>query len=160
MIPNGSVPEERILIVAQLRSKESDSARLIGDRIRAALRELAKLDESGPARDCLWLELWNGITTRSAAWVSPLGSSARVRVTAEDADAELIAAWEWLEANEERARHMTSGELYRTLRGVATGSHHGSARAAIADGLCGLTRVPAGTWVDLGRHDETDRLAS
>jgi hypothetical protein len=131
-----------------------------GRCIREALAAVDDLGARSEERDELWLVLWKTITTHSAVWVSPIGSSARVRVIADDADAELIAAWEWLEANEERARLMTLDELYRTLRGVATGSHHGSARVAIADGLCGLTRVPGGTWVGIGRSDDNDRLAS
>jgi len=131
-----------------------------GRRIRDALAAVEDLGCRSVERDTLWLVLWKTVTTRSAVWVSPTGSSARVRVTAEDADAELIAAWDWLEANEQRARRMTSDELYRALRGAATGSHRGSARAAIADRLCGLTRVPGGTWIDIGGNDDTDRLAS
>jgi len=131
-----------------------------GHRLRSALDKVPDLAAASAERDDLWLALWSTITTRSIAWVTPKGSAARVKVTSDDADVELIAAWEWLADNECAARRMDGAALYRALRGVATGSYHGSARAAMADAMGGITRVPGGTWIDFGDDTALDRLAS
>ncbi len=141
------------------RSRDADSA-AVGDRLYVALHAVESINERTRARDDLWIVLWESVTTRSEAWVTPIGSNARVRVTKDDADAELIAAWEWLVANEDRARAASPGELYRVLRGVATRSHQGSARSANADNMCGVTNVPGGTWVAIGRGIDLERVAS
>jgi hypothetical protein len=146
--------------MAQPVRTEDDAARLVGDRIRAALHELANLDDSGPARDRLWLELWNGITTRHAAYVRPCGAMRSVKVTAQDATAEVLAAWDWISRHQSRAQSLPGVELYCALRGAATRSHRGSGRAALADALCGLTHVPSGTWVTIGGDDLLERRAS
>jgi putative transposon-encoded protein len=141
------------------RRRDAVSASAI-DRLYEALHAVRSIDERTPARDELWIVLWETVTTRSEAWVTPIGSNARVRVTKDDADAELIAAWEWLIANEDRARAAGPVELYRVLRGVATKSHQGSARSANADNMCGVTNVPGGTWVAIGRGIDLERVAS
>lgn len=115
-----------------------------------ALAAVSDLATPGDARDQLWLVLWDRITTRGSVEVVPSNSTARVRVTSDLASVELIAAWEWLAAHEPEARAMDAGRLEWTLRGVATRSHHGSARAAMADALCGISHVPGDVhlWVD------------
>lgn len=130
------------------------------DALHAALHTTCTLTDRSMERDELWIALWKGITTRGEVWITPIGSSARVRVTSDDADAEVIAAWDWLEANEARARRMGPVELYRKLRGVATKSYRGSARSANADSMCGITGVPGGTWIAIGRGPEIERCAS
>ena len=125
-----------------------------------ALREVTDLVERGPGRDRLWLAIWRDATTQHRVEVTPRGSTARVRVSSEHASAELIAAWEWLVANEAEARAMLPGQLQRTLRGVATRSHRGSARAAMTDALCGLTHVPAHIRVEVGGSDALEMAAS
>jgi hypothetical protein len=146
--------------MAQSVGTEDDAARLIGDRISAALHELTDLDDSGPARDRLWLELWNGITTRRVAYVRPCGAMRSVKVTAQDATAEVLAAWDWIGRHQARARSLRGVDLYRTLRGAATRSHRGSGRAALADAMCGLTHVPSGTWIAMAGDDFLERRAS
>jgi hypothetical protein len=125
-----------------------------------ALREVTDLMKRGPERDRLWLAIWRHSTTQHHAEVTPRGSTARVRVSSEHASAELIAAWEWLLANEGEARAMQPGQLHRTLRGVATRSHRGSARTAMSDALCGLTHVPAQIRVEVGGSDALELAAS
>jgi len=136
-----------------------DSA--VSDAIYHALREADDLATDSPSRTRLWLAIWDHATTRHRAEVVPRGSTLRVLVTHEYASIELIAAWEWLIANERAARAMTPEQLHAAVRGVGTRSHRGSARAAMADALRGLTNVPAGTRVDVVGIDEAfDRLAS
>jgi hypothetical protein len=136
-----------------------DSA--VSDAIYHALREADDLATDSPSRTRLWLAIWDHATTRHHAEVVPRGSTLRVLVTHEYASIELIAAWEWLIANERAARAMTPEQLHAAVRGVGTRSHRGSARAAMADALRGLTNVPAATRVDVVGIDEAfDRLAS
>jgi hypothetical protein len=133
----------------------------VSDAIQSALHEAADLANDSPSRTRLWLAIWEHATTRHRAEVVPRGSTLRVLVTHEYASTELIAAWEWLIGNERAARAMTPEQLHAAVRGVATRSHRGSARAAMADALCGLTNVPAGTRVDIYDIDEAvDSLAS
>jgi hypothetical protein len=160
MVPKREYSGGRILIMAQSVRTQDDAARLIGDRISAALDELVDLDDRGPARDRLWLELWDGITTRHVAYVRPCGATRSVKVTAQDASAEVLAAWDWIYRHEARARSLPGDELYRTLRGAATRSHRGSGRAALADAVCGLTHVPSGTWIAIDGEDFLERRAS
>jgi hypothetical protein len=145
--------------MAQPVRTEGNAAQLIGDRVAEALHEVARLDECGAARDRLWLELWRGITTRHAAYVRPCGAVRSVKVTAQDATAEVLAAWDWICRHQARARSLGGAELYRTLRGAATRSFRGSGRAALADALCGLTHVPSGTWVAIGDDTVLERRA-
>jgi hypothetical protein len=133
----------------------------VSDAIYNALQEADDLANDSPSRTRLWIAIWEHATTRHHAEVVPRGSTLRVLVTHEYASTELIAAWEWLIGNERAARAMTPEQLHAAVRGVATRSHRGSARAAMADALCGLTNVPAGTRVDVYDIDEAvDRLAS
>lgn len=64
------------------------------DHLYESLHAIESIAVRSRARDDLWIALWETVTTRSEAWITPIGSSARVRVTKDDADAELIAAWE------------------------------------------------------------------
>jgi hypothetical protein len=109
---------------------------------------LDSLDRRGHARDALWIAMFETITTRCEVQVVAMGSGLRVGVTADYAAVEVIAAWEWLTANERQARRLHPEELFRVLRANATRSHRGSARAAQADQLRGLTNVPAGVRID------------
>jgi putative transposon-encoded protein len=156
---NLSLDESSSSAAGTSRSRDAVSAAST-ERLYAALHAVESISERTGARDELWIVLWETVTTRSEAWVTPIGSNARVRVTKDDADAELIAAWEWLAANEDRARAASPVELYRVLRGVATRSHQGSARSANADNMCGVTNVPGGTWVAIGRGIDLERVAS
>jgi putative transposon-encoded protein len=99
---NSSLDESNSSAAGSTRSRDAVSAEAV-DRLYTALRVVDSISERTPARDELWIVLWETVTTRSEAWVTPIGSNARVRVTKDDADAELIAAWEWLMANEDSA---------------------------------------------------------
>jgi hypothetical protein len=134
-------------------------AEMAGSGLVAALRDVADLHARSGPRDALWIQLWTTITTRTAAAVVPCGSSRSVRVTSDEASAEVLAAWDWITRDEARARAMSAGELYRTLRGVATRSCSGSGRVAAATSVCGLTHVPADVWVSIG-SDECLRWTS
>jgi len=129
------------------------------DDLWNALAVVNSLGDPSAERDALWLSLWRAVTTRSDQWAAPIGSAVRVRVSDEHADAELISAWQWLTRHEVDARSMAPFELFVKLRGVATRSAQGSARAAIADSMHGVTGVPAGTWLTFGGSDVLDRVA-
>jgi hypothetical protein len=130
------------------------------DELHNALRGSRSLAGPSAARDCLWLALWNHVTTRSECWVSPIGSQTPVLVTANDADAELIAAWEWLQLHEDEARDLPPRQLYAALRGAATRSARGSARSAQSDQLRGLTKVPGDAWVYFGGELDLERASA
>jgi hypothetical protein len=106
----------------------------------------------------LWLALWSNVTTRHETAVTAYKSKVAMRISNDHASAELICAWEWLVAHEEDARAMSPARLYGVLRGVAIRSHRGSARAAMADSLCGLTHVPANIGVTVHRSDLLEDL--
>ena len=74
-----------------------------------------------------------------------MGSSTPQEVCGQDArHIELLAAMNWLVDHERDARLMDQDELLRILRGVAVRGKHGSARAAQADALHGMTGVATG----------------
>jgi hypothetical protein len=127
------------------------------DELHNALQRSRSLAGPSAARDCLWLALRDHVTTRGECWVSPIGSQTAVLVTANDADSELIAAWEWLQLHENEARDMPPRELYAALRGAATRSARGSARSAQSDQLHGLTKVPGEAWVYFGGELDLER---
>ena len=87
------------------------------------------------------------VCTRVSAEVVPLGSSVAVTVTADHATAELICAMEWLLKHETEARRLLPDALYANLRSAATRRDRGSARAAQADALRGMTGVRPGDAV-------------
>lgn len=128
--------------------------------IYAALRATPALSQPSGERDELWLVIWDHVTTRHECWVAPMGSGSPVRISEADADAELIAAWEWLEANEAKARGLDADDLYRVVRGVATRSAHGSARAAQSNRLGGLTAVPANARIRIAGDVELERVSA
>jgi hypothetical protein len=128
--------------------------------IHEALHRVADLRTPSAERDELWLALWAHTTTRTSCEVIALGSGTSVRVSSAESSAELIAAWEWLLANEDDARVMPATDLGRTLRGVATRSHRGSARAVMADSMGGLTHVPVGVRIELCSDDILEFWAS
>jgi hypothetical protein len=84
-----------------------------------------------------------------------MGSSSRVLVGADQATDELIAAMSWLTRHEDEARKLDPMGLFIALRGVATRGADGSARAAQADALHGMTHVPLGHMVYWRPIDET-----
>jgi hypothetical protein len=122
-------------------------------RLHSALRTTPPLAVRSSERDVLWLAVADAICTRSRVEVAPLGSARAVDVGGEDArSTELLAAMEWIHANESAARALAPLPLFKKLRGVATRSAHGSAREAQADALRGISHVGAGAgicWVEL-----------
>ena len=124
---------------------------LSGRRLHAALAVCPPLARSGSRRDHLWLTVQEVVCTKKSFAVVPHGSTNPVEVTTEHATDELISAMEWLIRNEPAARSLSPTALYIALRGQATRGACGSARAAQADLLRGLTEVPPGhpvTWCD------------
>jgi hypothetical protein len=88
--------------------------------------------------------------------VRPFGSSKPFLVTQEHVTDELITAMTWLTVHEGEVRTYTPLHLFVVLRGVATKSGGGSARAAQADSLRGITEVPPGSTVGWGSLEEVD----
>ncbi|ADU49588.1 hypothetical protein [Intrasporangium calvum] len=113
-------------------------------RLWRALHDCALLTAWTPQRDALWHAIDDLVCTRSATRAVPFGSNTEVEITGEYAHDELIAAIEWLTANEVRARGLDPEHLFAVLRAVATRSANGSARAAQLDMLHGMTNVPPG----------------
>jgi hypothetical protein len=98
------------------------------------------------------MAIWSTVCTRTRRVAVPMGSSAPVTITPEDASTELLAVMEWLRLHEKEARHLGPDQLYRMMRAVATLGPNGSGRAARADQLRGITDVPTGTplrWAEL-----------
>jgi hypothetical protein len=135
------------------RSSDQISSLHAATRLHAALLASPPLAVPSCERDELWLTIADTICTRSRVEVTPLGSARAIDVGGEDArSAELLAAMEWLYANEPAARALPPFPLFKKLRGVATRSAHGSAREALADSLRGISHVGAGDgicWVEL-----------
>jgi hypothetical protein len=127
-------------------------AELWGRRLHAALAACPPLSQPSPERDELWVTVRDIVCTKAPFFVTPHGSTTAVEVTPEHATDELICAMEWLTRHEARARCLSPAELYIALRGQATRGGTGSARAAQADLLRGLTDVPPGQpvlWSEL-----------
>jgi hypothetical protein len=127
-------------------------AELEGRRLCTALAACPPLTSPNGQGDELWLTVQDVVCTKAAFITTPHGSSNPIEVTPDYGTEELIAAMEWLKANEVAARRMAPTALYVALRGHATRGSHGSARAAQADLLRGLTDVPPGRpviWCDL-----------
>jgi hypothetical protein len=147
---------EEISIVRNMLAKRSSdqiSSLHAATCLQAALRATPPLAVRSPERDVLWLTVADAICTRGRVEIAPLGSARTVDIGGEDArSAELVAAMEWLHANEPTARALGPLPLFKKLRGVATRSAHGSAREAQADSLRGISHVGAGDgicWVEL-----------
>jgi hypothetical protein len=135
------------------RSSDQTSALHAASSLHAALRATPPLKVQSDERDMLWLTVANAICTYSRVVIAPLGSARAVDVGGEDArSAELLAAMEWLYANEPAARALGPLPLFKKLRGVAARSAHGSAPEALADSLRGISHVGAGDgicWTEL-----------
>lgn len=129
-------------------STSSTRVEAAADAVWSALRRCPPLTLASPRRDELRLAVRDAVCTRNAARVTPLGSSAEVRIGREHATSELLCAMEWLYAHEAAARALARTELFVKLRGIATRGANGSARLTQADALHGLTDVPAGQRVD------------
>lgn len=131
------------------------SATTRGEAIWYTLATCPTLAEPGIERDALWFAVEAAICTHGFARVTPMGSMSRVLVSAEQATDELIAAMSWLTRHEAEARRLDPLSLFIALRGVATRGADGSARAAQADALHGMTNVPMGRMVYWRPIDET-----
>jgi len=126
-----------------------------GEAVWRTFRACRSLQKPSHERDDLWLAVESAICTHGFAQVTPLGSSSQVLVGADQATDELIAAMSWLTRHEDEARGLDPLKLFIALRGVATRGADGSARAAQADALHGLTDVPLGRMVYWRPIDET-----
>lgn len=116
-----------------------------------ALANTPCLRQPSPERQSLWFVVQATVCTRGRAVGTAMGSTTQQDIGGEDARSdELVAAMTWLTAYEDVARLMSPSQLLRHLRGVAVRSHHGSARAAQADALHGMTEVAAGSPVQFG----------
>lgn len=124
--------------------------------IREALRACPDLRAHSAARDALWLTVQDQICTTAPKMIQPFGSGRPFLVTDEYATEELITAMTWLTDHEAEARTFSPLHLFVRLRGVATRSSGGSARAAQADSLCGITEVPHGRSLRRGSADGVD----
>jgi hypothetical protein len=134
----------------------ADAQERAGRVIRKALRACANLDEKSPQRAALWLTVQSEVCTTTPRMVRPFGSTQPFLVTQDRAGDELITAMTWLITNEAKARTLSPLDLFVILRGVATKSGTGSARAVQADSLHGVTEVPSGCTVTWGRIEEGD----
>jgi hypothetical protein len=121
-----------------------------------ALSECPQLGRPSNERDQLWLVVRDVVCTHVSAEVVPLGSAAAVTVTEDHATAELICAMEWLIKHETQARTLRADVLYSYLRSAATRRDRGSARAARADELRGMTNVRPGDVVQWLTGDEEE----
>ena len=133
-----------------------DEQERAGRLIRKALRACPELADPTPASEALWLTIQDEICTSSWRMVTPFGSTKRYLITADHATDVLITTMTWLRTNEDHARSLAPLALFVMLRGVATKTGGGSARAAQSDLLHGITEVPAGqrlTWGGLGEID-------
>ena len=131
------------------------SATTRGEAVWRTFVACPSLQEPSRERDDVWLAVESAICTHGFARVTPMGSSSRVLVGADQATDELIAAMMWLTRHEDEARKLDPLSLFIALRGVATRGADGSARAAQADALHGMTNVPLGRMVYWRPIDET-----
>ncbi len=115
--------------------------------VAAALAQCRTLTGGGEELERLWLAVWSHVCTRGSARITPLGSCSPVEVTNDLASVEILAAMDWLVRHEQTARELAPPELLANLRAAATCSAQGSARAARADELHGLTHVSVGAAI-------------
>ncbi|MHB1473780.1 MAG: hypothetical protein ACYCV4_09150 [Dermatophilaceae bacterium] len=132
-----------------------NSATTRGEAVWRTFVACPSLQEPSHERDDVWLAVESAICTHGFARVTPMGSSSRVLVGTDQATDELIAAMMWLTRHEDGARKLDPLSLFIALRGVATRGADGSARAAQADALHGMTNVPLGRMVYWRPIDET-----
>ena len=138
--------------VARELTVAEDGQEAAGRRIQRALSACPNLRAPSSERDAVWLTVQTEICTSGTRFVTPFGSSAPVMITEDQATDELLSAMEWLMEHQTEARALSPLRLFVMLRGVATRSKGGSARAAQADRLHGLTEVPSGRpirWTSL-----------
>lgn len=133
----------------------TSSATTRGEAVWSTFVACPSLQDTSHERDALWFAVESAICTHGFACVTPMGSSSRVLVGADQATDELIAAMSWLTRHEDEARKLDPMGLFIALRGVATRGADGSARAAQADALHGMTNVPLGRMVYWRPIDET-----
>jgi hypothetical protein len=131
-------------------------AELGGPRLHAALAACPPLADRTPQREELWFVVQDVVCTKAPCLIAPHGTSNKVEVTPDYNHDELVAAMEWLKANEAAARRLSPIRLYVTLRGHATRDSVGSARAAQADRMRGVTNVPSGSHLVWGELEEID----
>ena len=124
-----------------------------------ALAACPPITEPSPERQDLMMTIWTSVCTRRSRTVVPMGSTAPVTITRDDASTELLAVMDWLRLHEQEARDLAPDRLYRIMRAVATLGMNGSGRAVRADKLRGLTDIPAGTPIRWAEVDE-ERAAS
>ena len=136
------------------RNIDSDDQQRSGARIMTALRACADLSQRSASRDALWITVQREVCTTYPRMVRPFGSTKAFPVTDEQATDELLSAMTWLMAHEQFARSLSPLALFVRLRGVATRSGTGSARASQADSLHGITEVSPGCTVTCERVDE------
>lgn len=115
-----------------------------GQLVVDALAACPTLAHPSPSRDAVWFAVQQSISTRGLCLVNPLGSTTHIPVTSDHATDELLAAMEWLRSHEREVRSLPPRALFVRLRGLATRGADGSARAAQADALHGMTNVPPG----------------
>lgn len=126
-----------------------------GQLVANALAACPTLAHRSEVSDAVWFAVEEAICTKSLCLVVPLGSAGAVQVSPDHAMQELLAAMQWLISHEVEARSMPPRALYIKLRGVATRGADGSARAAQADELHGMTHVPPGSSVVFADVDPT-----
>jgi hypothetical protein len=124
-----------------------NSANTRGEAVWHTFAACPSLQEPSGERDALWLAVESAICTHGFARLTPMGSASQVLVGADHATDELITAMSWLTRHEDEARELDPLNLFIVLRGVATRGAEGSARAAQADALHGMTNVPLGCMV-------------
>lgn len=130
-----------------VNSASTNPAAIRGEAVWHTFVACPSLREPSHERDDLWLAVESAICTHGLARVTPMGSTSQVLIGAEQATDELIAAMSWLTRHEDEARDLDPLSLFIALRGVATRGADGSARAAQADALHGMTNVPLGRMV-------------
>ncbi len=118
-----------------------------GQLVAEALAACPTLAHPSKASDAVWFAVEKAICTKALCLVTPLGSAGSVKISPDHAMDELVAVMRWLKSHEAEARSMAPRALYVRLRGVATRGADGSARAAQADELHGMTNVPPGSPV-------------
>lgn len=112
--------------------------------VHGALRDTPALTAPSAARDRLWMVVRDEVCTRGYVWARPMGSACERQIGGDDArHTELSAVMHWLTEHEGEARRLDPGQLMRRLRGVAVRGKRGSARAAQADAVHGMTHVPS-----------------
>lgn len=135
-------------------SASANPAATRGEAVWRTFVACPSLQEPSHERDAVWFAVESAVCTHGFARVTPMGSTSQVLVGSEHVTDELIAAMSWLTRHEQEARGLDPLNLFIALRGVATRGADGSARAAQADALHGMTSVPLGRMVLWRPFDE------